>query len=264
VQCSAYGGMQWDSVRGAQVKRLLLLALWAALAGSTQAQVKQSVLPVLTPVYCPRTANGGFLGTTCSYPYTIQGTTGIVIARWSLTGIKDSQGNVWTRDQCTGYTVNCIYHTQFVLPNNQGDTLIFPPNEGFDAVLLMYANVGNTIWTFDQGSTGDYSFSNSFFPGGVCVNGGNCPYWWTPPLEVNAGELLIEWGDSNSSGPGILIPGMSFNMEYTNGSFCVADMLAPVPGAYIGSMQGNNSDGTQGGGSHWLLGIAAFQRTVVQ
>jgi hypothetical protein len=57
---------------------------------------------------------------------------------------------------------------------------------------------------------------------------------------------------------------MGFNMEYTNGSFAVADMIAPVPGVYIGSMQSNNIDGTQGGGSHWLLGIAAFQRTVVQ
>jgi hypothetical protein len=235
------------------------LALFLLFAGTLHAQAPLMTLPARVPTHC--VVPGKFLGNvpnSCKF-ITVPGMTVFVVTRTATGTITDSEGNTWTQDFCVAYNGNCIYHT---FPNVQAfpelDTLTFPPNEGLEAVVLQYQNIGSTRWTFDQAKQGNYQGNNSTFAD--CTNGQDCPYWWTAPVEVQQGELLIEWGDSVASGPGIIVPGFGYNLEYSDGIFAVADMLAPVPGVYIGSMQSFNSDGSQSGGSHWLLGVAAYQQ----
>jgi hypothetical protein len=183
------------------------------------------------------------------------GTTGIIMARFSsVETLADSIGNVWTRDQCTNFTGDCAFSTRFNIPYPMGDTITFPPGEGTDAYLLIY----DGTWNFDSGSTGDYSISNSAFPSD-CTNGQDCPYSWTPPLDAVPGALLIAWADANSTGKGIASPGFGFNIEASDGTFAVEDMIAPLKSVYIGSLEWKNADGSDSGGSHWLMGFAEYR-----
>jgi hypothetical protein len=211
-------------------------------------------LPFRAPVYCMGKVGAGVVN-ACSYPFVLPNTTGILICRQCQASPPvDNHGDVWHQDQCSPFdNGDCAYSTHFnVSYETGGPTVTFPAGEGFEVFLLMYS--GN--WTFDQGQIGTYDQQNSAFSD--CTNGGDCPYHWTLPVEVDPGELLITWDNANTYNSGIAVPGFGWNIEGNGGNFAIEDMIAPVRSSYIGSMQWNDLTGYNGGGSHWLMGIAAY------
>jgi hypothetical protein len=231
------------------MKRLLILLLFAI---PVHAQQRSISLPVRAPVYCPPSANG-YLASTCGYPYTIAGTTGVVFVRNAPSGFTDSQGNIWTKDVCTGFDVDCFYHTMFTKTGLPGDTLIFPPNEGLNAFLLMY----NGTWDFVAGAIGDYANQNSWLG---AVNGQGYDANVTFPVEALPGDLII--GGSSSQSICCLLPkaGFGFQIEASNGMMAVEDMIAPVESPYSGTITWKNADGSDGGGGHWLMAVAVYRK----
>lgn len=133
---------------------------------------------------------------------------------------------------------------------------MFPSGTFTDLDVLQYD--GN--WGFVIGQQGSYAAQNSPFPD--CTNGGDCPYNWTLPVEVDAGNLLIAYSWSNSTGPGLATPGFGYNIEASDGFLVIEDMIAPVGGVpYFGSLGGRMSDGSPSGGSHWVMGISVYARS---
>lgn len=186
------------------------------------------------------------------------GTTGIIVARQTGSAtLTDSIGDVWSRDQCTAYdSGDCIFSTHFVNQNNSGVNVTFPAGTGNNVWMLTY----NGIWNFDSGQYGTYADQNYPFPND-CTNGGDCPYSWTLPVDAVPGALLIGFANAQSSGPGLARAGFGFNIEASDGIFAVEDMITPVSGIYIGNLEWRNADGTDAGGSHWLMGVAEYRRT---
>jgi len=237
------------------MKRFALLALLLPLLFiSSHAQTQSIGLLRAPAVYCSGIVNN------CVYPFVRPKTTGIIVARQSANGtLTDSIGDVWTKDQCNPYdNGDCIFSTRFNVSVLTGNVqLTFPANEGSEVYLLTY----DGVWTFDQGNYGTYAAQNYPFPD--CANVGDCPYGWTVPVEVNSGELLITWAYSNTSAQ-LAHAGFGYTVEASSGTFAVEDMFAPTDSVYIGTLQWKSLDGTfpQGaGGSHWLMGVAAYQRT---
>lgn len=204
--------------------------------------------PVAVPTHC--TAS-----TECKI-IMLPNTTAILIAKESGSGtIIDSLGGAWIRDECTPFdNGECIFHAQLNAPYPIGDVLTFPAGGYPDVYILQYEG----LWNFVVGEYGTYNDQNSVFPD--CTNGQNCPYDWTLPVEADAGNLLVAYSFPNSSGPGIPKPGLGYNIEASDGFLAIEDMIAPIEGVYIGSLIWKNSDGSSGGGSHWLMGIGVYAR----
>jgi hypothetical protein len=223
----------------------------SALVLFAQTPTYQLSQPSRQVITCSGTANN------CVYPWVINGNTGIIVATGAGSAtLVDSLGDVWTRDQCgISDNGNCVFSTHFTVPYPIANVKItFPPNSGWEVYLLSY----NGNWTFDQGNYGTYATNNSVFSD--CTNGNDCPYSWTLPVEVDAGELLISFADSNANGLMLAQPGFGFNIEASDGHTAVEDMLAPTAGVYIGSLEWRFTDGSPSGGSHWLMTTAAYQK----
>jgi hypothetical protein len=239
----------------------LAFLLWPSLLVAQT--VPSAVLPARIPTRCAIAGKAlGDVPNSCLFE-TWPGMTQILVGQNIPNGVVDTEGSTWIKDFCVSFDNDCIYHTipaQQLYPSDE--YIKFAPGEGYSAVVMLYAGT----WAFDQANCGSYAIAGvaacagQNTPFADCPPGGDCPYWWTLPVEVDAGELLIEWGNSAATGPGVIVPGFGYNLESSDGKFAVADMIAPIAGVYVGSMQANNPDGSQGGGSHWLLGVAAFQQ----
>lgn len=243
------------------MKKLLVLAvatICAVFAGPLSAQQQSISIPSRTPTQCSVPGKAlGDVSNSCKF-LTWPGQTGIIFAYHAPTAPTDSQGNIWTQDLTVEFDGGSIYHTQFTKFSWPAwEYINFAPGEGWNAVIFTYAPPLGTVWAFDQGNQGTYAQQNA--PFNDCTNGQDCPYWWTLPVETDAGELLIELGHSNATGLGLATPAMGFNMEWSDGFFFIADIISPVPGVYSGSFIARSQDGTPGGGSHWTSGIVAFK-----
>lgn len=230
------------------MKRLIFLLL---LALPLCAQQQSLGLPSSIPVHCGTVSS-------CTYPLVYPSTTGIVVMTQTGTAtLADNYGDTWTKDFCTNYdNGNCIFSTHFNVPYPTSLTVTFPSGPSYHIYMLTYSGT----WNFVLGQQGTYNNQNAPFPD--CTNGGNCPYNWTLPINADAGDMLIGWSNSNSSGAGLAMPGFGFNIEASDGYLAVEDMIAPIEGAYAGSLTWRNADGSSGGGSHWVMGLAQYRRVL--
>lgn len=225
----------------------LLISLAAIFLHASPQSLSQ---PSRLPVHCFGAQNN------CMYPVVLPGSTGIIVTRRSEgAALTDSLGNVWTQDQCTTFdNGDCAFSTHFNVPYPvQNVKVTFPAGTGQDVYLFVYEG----LWNFSGGGYGTYDQQNSAVG---CVNGQGCAYDWTLPVATDSGALLIAWSNPNTYGAGVARPGLGFNIEASDGTFAVEDMIAPVEGVYIGSLTWKNADGSDGGGSHWLMGLAAYTR----
>lgn len=234
------------------MKRLAFLLLFAL---PVCAQNQSLSLPLRTPVHCAPEYNQ-----TCLYPGVMAGMTGIIVARETTGTITDWLGDTWVKDVTVPFNGNSIYHTIFTISYPSSDQLTFPAGQGNDVWLLLYSGT----WAFDVGITNSYAGQAQIPPDCMNVNGqpvGDCPYNWTLPIAADAGELLIAWSDNNATGKLLARPGPGWSIEASDGTFAVEDMLAPVEGPYIGALTWKSPNGAETGGSHWLMGLAAYKRT---
>jgi hypothetical protein len=232
------------------MKPLLLLAALELASCFISTQPQSLSLPILAPVACSAQTGCFFL--------TRPNTTVMVIARFSGNGaITDDRGSKWTRDQCVTFTGDCIFHANygaFCGPGGSctaGVTLSFSGDQFQHVLILVY----DGTWNLDAGNFGTYANQNSVFPD--CVNGQDCPYAWTLPIETEAGALIIAWGDGT---PGFVRPGPGFTLEGNASGVFAEDMIAPTTGVYIGSWMPRCTDGTEQCSGHWLAGVAAYKR----
>jgi len=209
------------------------------------------------PVYCFTPPDSNATTSTCTF-YAIAGNTGIVIAHAGFS-ITDSQGNAWTQDFMTReFLTDTVYSVHFTQTGSDTITFlnkqVFPANYGNFIIVLMYE--GN--WNYVGSQFGSYNDQNSVF--GDCANGQACPYNWTLPVEADPGDLLIGVSNPESYGPGIVKAGAGYQIEFSNGLFAIEDMIAPIEGAYIGALTWKMPNGSDGGGSHWVMGLVQYRR----
>lgn len=208
----------------------------------------QFSLPWSKPIACSGPANN------CAYPPLTNGYTAIIVAR--LAGQPITVYGQTVKPDFTGtFTGDSIYHFAFTsLPSTSGINVTFPPGTAPDAFLLLYEG----IWQYDKGASGDYARQNSAFPD--CINGQDCAYWWTTPIVPEKGELLVAFGNSNATGCGAFRPGPGWTIEATGCIFAVEDKIATVEAPDIGSMYSSMLNGNDTGGTHWLMGLAAYRK----
>lgn len=230
------------------MRRLLFLPALLLLSGSCYGQFS---VPARKPIICSGPANN------CVWPAVTNGYTGIVIARIMRGQSITIQGQTVQPDYVGAFNGNAIYHFAFTsLPDYPvGVTVTFPENTGYKVFLLLYEGT----WTYSKGAQGDYSNANSVFPD--CQDGGDCPYWWTQPIVPDPGDLLIAFADANQRDCSAFGPGPGWTMEAVDCNFAVEDKIATVEAPEIGSMYQRALDGSDSGGSHWLMGLAAYSRT---
>lgn len=190
-------------------------------------------------------------------------TTQILVAKESGFGaITDSLGGTWVRDGCTPYdNGECIFHANINAAYPIGDTLTFPSGGYTDVEVLQYDGTWNFVafqcGTY-AGQCGTLGSENDVFPD--CRGVGDCPYDWTLPVEVDAGNLLVAYSFPQASGPGIPKPGLGWSIEANDGFLAIEDMIAPTEGVYIGSLIWKSPDGASDSGSHWLMGIGIYAK----
>jgi len=211
-----------------------------------------------TPTYCvtPSSPSAPPI-TSCSF-YTFAGSTLVAIVHPGPPTIVDSQGNIWTKRFSFPFTSDAIYDTQITQQNP--DTITFanlspyPENQGNFIIVLMYKG----LWNYVGSQFGSYAGQNS--PFSDCTNGNNCPYDWTMPIEADAGDLLIGFSNPEGSGLGVPKPGFGYQIEFSNGLVAVEDMIAPIEGPYIGAMTWKDANGSDSGGTHWVMGLVQYRR----
>lgn len=232
--------------------RLLILSLLFALPVCAQNQSLS--LPLAVPVHCAPKQN-----IPCVFRGALAGRTGIIVGRETIGALTDTLGDTWTKDVTVPFNGNSIYHTNFTIAYPSPTAITFQPGEGDDVWMFVY----DGSWKFDVGITNSYAGQAQIPPDCMSISGqpvGDCPYNWTLPIAADAGELLIAWADNNATGLLLAKPGPGWWLEASDGKFAVEDMFAPVEGPYIGALTWKFSDGTNTGGSHWLMGLAAFRR----
>ena len=228
--------------------RVLVALILIAIAAGSLAWGQQSFsLPKYPAIHCSALQNN------CYFPLVYPGTTGIIVARQAQgVSVTDNHGNTYVQDQCTNYdNGDCAFHVQFTVQEN---VQVSFSGGAYDVYMLLY----DGTWDYVKGQIGDYSTQN--YPFSDCTNGQSCPYYWTLPIETDAGNLLISWGNANAAGTQLFKPGFGYTMEGSDGVFCVEDMIAPVGGVYFGNLESRLPDGSENGGSHWLMGLAAYKR----
>jgi len=72
--------------------------------------------------------------------------------------------------------------------------------------------------------------------------------------------LLIAFSNTQASGPGLVKSGANYQIEFSNELLAIEDMLTPVEGIYIGALTWKNIDGTDTGGSHWVMGLVQYRK----
>jgi hypothetical protein len=229
--------------------RLRLIASLFLLASPLAAQVS---LPAKKPIACSGPASN------CLF-LASNGYTSFIVAR--LAGqpitVTIGYGNVQTvkPDYVNTFTGDSIYHLAFTsLPYSSGVVVSFGKGAGLDVFILLYEGV----WAYSKGAQGDYSNANDVFTD--CTDGQNCPYWWTRPVVPQKGDLLISFANSNAVGCGLFRPGPGWTIEATSCIFAVEDKIATVEAPDIGSMYFSLADGSDSGGSHWLMALADYRR----
>lgn len=228
-----------------------LLPLFLLFCGSCYGQFS---VPARKPIICSGPANN------CPAFIVTSGQTVIVVARLMRgqpikVTVGYSAGQTVQPDYVVPFNGDAIYHFSFgLLPYPTGVVVTFPRDTGYSVFLLLYEGT----WSYSKGAEGDYANQNSVFPD--CQNEGDCPYWWTQPIVPNKGDLLISFADSNSYFCGAFRPGPGWAMEAIDCNFAVEDKIATVEAPDIGSMYASNTDGSDGGGSHWLMGLASYRR----
>jgi len=221
-------------------------------------QIQSIGLPMRVPVYC-FTPPDGPATSACTFQ-AFAGNTGVIISHSDHGGgsFTDSQGNIWTQRFALPFDDDALYDTHFMQSGPDTITIInnqvFPPNYGNFIIILIYEGQ----WSYVGFNWGSYDTLNSVFSD--CRNGNNCPYNWTLPLEADPGDLLIGFSDPESYGPGLAKPGSGYQVEFSNGLLAVEDMIAPIEGAYMGVLTWKNLNGSDSGGSHWVMGLAQYRR----
>lgn len=210
--------------------------------------------PATLPVYC----HGNV--TTCTYPLVSPGNTAVIVAtQTSAATLTSWYGLTWTRDFCISFDGDCVFHAPLNVPYPTSLQVTFPQNPNNFYRIMMFTYKGT--WDFVLGRQGNYAAGsgggNTPFPD--CA-GGDCPYNWTLPVAADPGDLLIGFSNYNATGPGLASPGMGYTVEASDGFLAVEDMIVPKRGPYIGSLTWLAPDGSENGGSHWLMGLAQFRK----
>jgi len=80
------------------------------------------------------------------------------------------------------------------------------------------------------------------------------------PVEADQGDLLIGFSNPESYGVGTAKAGPGYQIEFSNGLFAIEDMIVPIEGAYIGALTWKMPNGTDGGGTHWVMALVQYRR----
>lgn len=210
------------------------------------------------PTYCDIAPNTS--GSSSCFSFGGRGTTGVMVIRGmtspSPATLTDSSGQVWTYRFTNRFSGLNLYDTYWPTDSQVfGYTVTFPSWTSRSFVMIaMYQGK----WNYINSNFGDYAGQN--YPFAECVNGQDCAYSWTEPIEADPGDLLIGLAHANSSGPGLAKPGFGYQIEFSDGIFALEDMITPVEGAYIGALTWKSYNGYDVGGSHWTMALAHYAK----
>lgn len=166
------------------------------------------------------------------------------------TALSDNQGNVWQVAQIVPFygLVPLLY----ALDAKGGpDTISFKRNVGRLAIIAEYPPSSG----LDDANYGTYNAQNPHGdPQGQSSDFGSTMV----VVTSQPNDLLIAWGWSggplNPEGTWIIKPGPYFMIrEQMHGGFVLEDSIAPIEGAYFGTVH-------WAGYGHWVAGCAAFKR----